>query len=67
MSESHCCIPGCSYTRKTKGNRKRSLFTIRSPGFARNNKQKDHRTAFIRALGDSSKGNTIKELLHKEV
>ena len=72
MSGSNCCIPGCSYTRKTKGIRKRLLFTIRNPGFARNNKEKDHRdktasTAFILSLRDSFKGDRIKELLHKEV
>ena len=69
---SNCCIPGCFYSRKTKstGIKKRSLFTIRNPGFARNAKEREHRTALtnvILSLRDSSKGDRIKELLHKEV
>ena len=48
----------------------RLLITIRNQGFARNNKEKDRRTALtpiILSLRDSSKGDRIKELLHKEV
>ncbi|XP_039249133.2 uncharacterized protein LOC120326815 isoform X2 [Styela clava] len=61
-----CGIPGCNYVRKTGG---RSMFRIRRPDLARTPGERKHRqrlTNVMLSIRDFTKGDNIKDLIHKE-
>ncbi|XP_077968584.1 uncharacterized protein LOC120330757 [Styela clava] len=67
MPSTHCSVPGCSWSRQKV--EKRSLFCIRRPDLARNEEEREHRialTRFMLSMRDASRGDNIKEMLHKE-
>nr|XP_039254203.1 uncharacterized protein LOC120331200 [Styela clava] len=68
----HCAVPGCSYSyvkSRKAGQSVKTLFSVLRPDLAKTPQERKHREGlsnFLLAMRDSSRGDNIKTMLHKE-
>nr|XP_039265951.1 uncharacterized protein LOC120341496 isoform X2 [Styela clava] len=68
----HCAVPGCSYSyvkSRKAGQSVKTLFSVLRPDLAKTPQERKHREGlsnFLLAMRDSSRGDNIKAMLHKE-